>query len=384
MILRSLLFYIFILFTISRKVYSCGTSPNLSSQLSLTPITHGISRMNSAIMRGASLLKGDYDEFEAIDDDPIPEGEDNMFSENAKKDNIPESEVEVTTISSFKQTPINYTILKDELEMINRTKSLINLFEEKARNLYENAEKSIEINKDLLKNNCSEYNSQVLNKATTSSSEINNKTTLEKSFINGKDIKKMTEEEWEKERARQRLEEEKLIEERTREFANERMMTERRKNINTKIDNEESSGMEDTELVSTTLLPTTLLNIKTSRSTKIPKKDHNQERCNDGYVIAITNKPYSELLVPLHRAEMSSELRSLESYVKRKLISWGQYTSYPMNYKGFFSQKYVMKNPKECKGLEKFTKKAVSYGIFMEAGIFQCKCGALKTISKVH
>lgn len=321
-----------------------------------------------------------------------------MFSENAKKDNIPESEVEVTTISVFKQTSINYTILKDELEMINRTKSLINLFEEKARNLYESAERNIEINKYLLKDNCSEYNLQVLNKTTTPSSEIKNKTTLEKSFINGKDIKKLTEEEWEKERARQRLEEEKLIEERTREFANERMMAEGRKNINTKIDNEESSGMEDTQLISTTPLSTTLFNTKSSKSTKIPRKYHNPERCNDGYVIAITNKPYSEILVPLHRAEMSSEvslyikniliiffqLRSLESYVKRKLISWGQYTSYPMNYKGFFSQKYVMKNPKECKGLEKFTKKAVSYGIFMEAGIFQCKCGTIKTISKVH
>ncbi|CEF62634.1 Hypothetical protein SRAE_1000090400 [Strongyloides ratti] len=369
-----------------RKVYLCGTSPNIHPPLTFAPLTQGISRMNSAIMRGASLFKGEeYDEFEPIDNESITENKNEPLFDSIEKIDIPEAEIEITTKSSVTESPINLTSFKDELDMINKTKNLINLFEEKARKLYEKAEQNINIKTNKEKCNCSDFDLEDINE-TQKPPVINKKiTVLSKTFINGKSIKNMTKEDWEIERNRQRLEEEKLIEERTKEFHNERMLSD---SINTfnGIEEEESSGIDDIEITSsTTEIPTTtFLSTKKISRNQILKKNKTPPHCDDGYFIAITNKPFNELLIPLHRAEMSSELRQLESYVNRKLISWGQYSSYPMNYKGYFSQKYIMKNPKECRGLEKFTKKAVSYGIFMEGGIFQCKCGSIKTIAKVH
>uniref|UniRef100_A0A0K0EMF3 Uncharacterized protein n=1 Tax=Strongyloides stercoralis TaxID=6248 RepID=A0A0K0EMF3_STRER len=386
MTLKYLLFYIFIFFICIKRVYLCNTAPNFQPQLSLAPITRGISRMNSALMRSASLFKGEeYDEFEPIPDDPNEEEKNGVYFGNEAQPAIPEAEGEITTTPSNINNSMNITAFKDELEMINKTKNLINLFEEKARKLYENAEKNLKINNDKVKCNCSDFDLE--DSSEIKQSSLNNKkvTTERQNLKSENSIKGMSEEEWELERKRQQLEDEKLIEERTKQFASEKMLSDSIHNTNG-IDNEESSGIEDVEITSTTTTQKTTTTFSTTKILRrqVSRKYKTKSQCNDGYVIAITNKPYNELLIPIHRAEMSSELRQLENYVNRKLISWGQYTSYPMNYKGYFSQKYVMKNPKDCRGLEKFTKKAVSYGIFMEGGIFQCKCGSIKTIAKVH
>uniref|UniRef100_A0A914HJW7 Uncharacterized protein n=1 Tax=Globodera rostochiensis TaxID=31243 RepID=A0A914HJW7_GLORO len=98
--------------------------------------------------------------------------------------------------------------------------------------------------------------------------------------------------------------------------------------------------------------------------------------CNTAYVVAVTIQSYNEQTLQADYLALITKLNILETFLRVKLASFGEYAILPINEGGNFALKIFYDNvTADCGAMRDFAAKTVSYSKEVEKAIFSCKCG---------